>query len=158
MSCIRFLLVNATRFHTAETTFSAELQQLGLPGEHSAAICRVFNDKCSNIQEYLIKTSLTGKIYRKFYGQLSNSKKIITHIFTCCFFCSLSISVNELIDMKYEIPSDTIDCACIQFKLKNELVDGEPTETNHLINIGHSDIKILLKEMKTVRSLMDETE
>lgn len=60
--------------------------------------------------------------------------------------------------MNYEIPTDTIDCACIKFKLKNELVDGVPTETNHHINIGHSDIKVLLKEMKTVRSLMDETE
>lgn len=60
--------------------------------------------------------------------------------------------------MKYEIPNDTIDCACITFKLKNELVDGVPTETNHNINIAHSDIKMLLKEMKTVRSLMDETE
>lgn len=60
--------------------------------------------------------------------------------------------------MKYEIPNDTIDCACITFKLKNELVDGVPTETTHNINVAHSDIKMLLKEMKTVRSLMDETE
>lgn len=73
------------------------------------------------------------------------------------FFC-LWISVNELIDIKYEIPSDAIDCACITFKLKNELVDGVPTETDHHINVAHSDIKMLLKEMKTVRSLMDETE
>lgn len=56
------------------------------------------------------------------------------------------------------MPNDTIDCACITFKLKNEIVDGVPTETNHHINIEHSDIKMLLKEMKTVRSLMDETE
>lgn len=61
MSCIRFLLVNATRFNTDETTFLTELQQLGLPSEHSTAICRVFKDQCSNIQEYLIQNSLTGK-------------------------------------------------------------------------------------------------
>lgn len=67
-------------------------------------------------------------------------------------------TVNELIDMTYEIPNDAIDCACITFKLKNELIDGVPTETNHQINIEHSDIKMLLKEMKTVRSLMDEIE
>lgn len=66
--------------------------------------------------------------------------------------------MNELIDVTYDIPSDAIDCACITFKLKNELVDGIPTETNHNINIGTSDIKLLLKEMKTVRSLMEETE
>lgn len=72
--------------------------------------------------------------------------------------CSSHSLVNELIDMSFDIPSDTIDCARIKFKLKNELVDGVPTETSHEINIGKSDIKILLKEMKTVRSLMDETE
>lgn len=66
--------------------------------------------------------------------------------------------VNELIDVTYDVPSDAIDCACITFKLKNELVDGVPTETNHQINIGKSDVKILLKELKTVRSLMEETE
>lgn len=66
--------------------------------------------------------------------------------------------VNELIEMTYDVPSDAIDCACITFKLKNELVDGVPTETNHQINIGKSDVKMLLKELKTVRSLMEETE
>lgn len=66
--------------------------------------------------------------------------------------------VNELIDMTYDVPSDAIDCACITFKLKNELVDGVPTETNHQINIGKTDVKMLLKELKTVRSLMEETE
>ncbi|XP_031635762.1 COMM domain-containing protein 4 [Contarinia nasturtii] len=125
MSCIRFLLVNATRFQTDESTFSTELQQLGLPTEHSTAICRVFKEQNGSIQEYLTKNSLT---------------------------------VNELIDMTFDIPTDTIDCACIKFKLKNELVDGVPTETNHEINVGKSNIKMLLKEMKAVRSLMDETE
>lgn len=60
MSCIRFLLVNATRFHTDETTFLTELQQLGLPQEHSSAICRVFKERSGNIQEHLTKNSLTG--------------------------------------------------------------------------------------------------
>lgn len=70
----------------------------------------------------------------------------------------ISFIVNELIDMTFDIPSDSIDCACITFKLKNEIVDGVPTETSHQINIGKSDIRMLLKEMKTVRSIMDETE
>lgn len=66
--------------------------------------------------------------------------------------------MNELIDVTHDIPSDAIDCACITFKLKNEIVDGVPIETNHNINIGKSDIKMLLKEMKTVRNLMEETQ
>lgn len=65
--------------------------------------------------------------------------------------------MNELIDMTYEIPKDVIDCACVTFKLKNELVNGVPTQTTHNINIAKTDIKILLKELKTVRDLMDES-
>lgn len=60
ISCIRFLLVNAARFQTNETTFSTELQQLGLPTEHSAAICRVFKEQSEKIQDHLTKNSLTG--------------------------------------------------------------------------------------------------
>lgn len=60
--------------------------------------------------------------------------------------------------MTFGIPSDAIDCASITFKLKNELVDGIATETKHNINIRRSDVKMLLKEMTIVRSLMDETE
>lgn len=60
ISCIRYLLVNATRFQTDETTFSTELQQLGLPMEHSVAICRVYKEQSNNIEEYLAKNSLTG--------------------------------------------------------------------------------------------------
>lgn len=56
----------------------------------------------------------------------------------------------------YEIPKDAIDCACISFNLKNELVDGVPTKMTHNINIGKIDIKILLNELKTVRDIMDE--
>lgn len=65
IACIRFLLVNATRFQTDELTFSTELQQLGLPTEHAAAICRVFNDQSSKIQEHLVKNSLTGDFKMK---------------------------------------------------------------------------------------------
>lgn len=65
IACIRFLLVNAARFETNESTFSTELQQLGLPAEHSAAICRVFKEQSDNIQEYLTKHSLTGNLKQK---------------------------------------------------------------------------------------------
>lgn len=80
MSCIRFLLVNATRFQTDETTFSTELQQLGLPIEHAAAICRVFKDQSSKIQENLVKNSLTGNCLIKSNSRLlSKSGDFIKH-------------------------------------------------------------------------------
>lgn len=89
MSCIRFLLVNAARFNTDETTFSTELQQLGLPTEHSTAICRVFKDQCSNIQEYLIKNSLTGKL---FYAVNALLSPFLSQILFCFCFSLLNFS------------------------------------------------------------------
>lgn len=67
-----------------------------------------------------------------------------------------SFAVNELVDMSYEIPEDTIDCAQITFNIRNELVNGVETSTSHRINIQRPDLKVLLRELKTVRSVMDE--
>lgn len=74
-----------------------------------------------------------------------------------CLFI-VSILVNELTDISYEIPKDAIDCASITFNLKNELVDGVPKDIAHTINIRKTDIKIMLTELKTVRNLMLELE
>lgn len=57
-ACIRFLLINAARYHVDEATFSAELQQLGLPAEHSNALCRVYF--ASDLIAYLEETNFTG--------------------------------------------------------------------------------------------------
>lgn len=67
-----------------------------------------------------------------------------------------NFTVNELMDMSYEIPADAIGCASISFKLRNELVNGVETNVTHQVNIQKADLKILLNEMKTVRSIMDE--
>ncbi|KAJ6635964.1 COMM domain-containing protein 4, partial [Pseudolycoriella hygida] len=57
-ACIRFLIVNAIRFNTDDATFNEELQQLGLPKEHSSAVCRVMTDHYQALKEHLIETSL----------------------------------------------------------------------------------------------------
>lgn len=77
ISCIRFLLINAGRFQTDETTFSTELQQLGLPVEHSGAISRVFSEQSENIQKHLIDTSFTGKNKNKFHFPLFDKLFVI---------------------------------------------------------------------------------
>lgn len=61
IACIRYLIINAARYHTDEATFSAELQQLGLPKEHSVALCRVYF--ASNVAKYLQDNNFTGLIH-----------------------------------------------------------------------------------------------
>lgn len=61
--CIRFLIVNATRYNATDTIFDAELQQLGLPKEHSAAICRVHSEYAEALRTFLSENTLKGKLY-----------------------------------------------------------------------------------------------
>lgn len=65
--------------------------------------------------------------------------------------------MNQLTNVTYDIPSDAIDCARLSFDIRNEIVDGVPTKTTHKINISKENVRILLKEMKTVRTLIDDT-
>lgn len=57
-SCLRFLLISATRHNTDNDVFDAELQQLGLPKEHSVALCRVFSEHSNDIRKYLSSQNL----------------------------------------------------------------------------------------------------
>lgn len=62
IACIRFLIVNATRHNAPDATFDAELQQLGLPKEHSAAICRVHTEYADAVRTFLAENTLKGKL------------------------------------------------------------------------------------------------
>lgn len=57
-SCVRFLLLNAVRFGVGKSILSIELQQLGLPREHSQALGKVLDENSSALREYLANTSL----------------------------------------------------------------------------------------------------
>lgn len=57
-ACIRFLLMSAVRFGVTKDVFSVELQQLGLPREHSLALGKVFDEHFGSIENYLKRKSL----------------------------------------------------------------------------------------------------
>lgn len=58
-SCVRFLLLSAVRFGVGKDIFSIELQQLGLPREHSLALGKVLDEHSASIAEQLKGKSLT---------------------------------------------------------------------------------------------------
>lgn len=122
-ACIRFLLISAARFNTESSIFGTELQQLGLPKDHTTAMCRVLDDYVTQIRAKLRQSSLT---------------------------------INELEGVTRSVPENTIDCIQLQIGIKNEIINGVPKQTTHAININRSDIPVLLREMKTVRGLMEE--
>lgn len=117
--CVRFLLLSAVRFGIAKDVFSIELQQLGLPREHSLALGKVLDENSASLKNHLKDKSLT---------------------------------INELSEVSCK-ESDGIDCVKMEMKIKNSLIGG----TIHKeINISKTDISILLKELKIIKSKMDE--
>lgn len=124
IACLKYLLVNAVRHSADSGTFNEELQQLGLPKEHAAAICKVFDEYGVRLKDELISQSLV---------------------------------VNEFVDVSLNHPESTVDCVQLNFKLKNEICDGKKqSETMHTVNVNKSDIPVLLKELKTIKAIMDE--
>uniref|UniRef100_A0A1B0EVW2 Uncharacterized protein n=2 Tax=Phlebotomus papatasi TaxID=29031 RepID=A0A1B0EVW2_PHLPP len=58
-ACLRFLLTSAVRHNTPPAIFEAELQQLGLPKEHSAGLCRTLGEFSERLQDFLNSQSLS---------------------------------------------------------------------------------------------------
>lgn len=118
--CVRFLLLSAVRFGIGKDVFSIELQQLGLPREHSLALGKVLDENSASLKEHLESKSLT---------------------------------INELVDVRCK-ESDGIDCIKLDMEIKNS-ISGVGT-INKEINISNSDIPVLLKELKIIKSKMDQ--
>nr|CAG4637473.1 EOG090X0HLW [Ceriodaphnia reticulata] len=58
LASIQFVLTSASRFATGEDHLRAELQQVGLPREHAAALAKVHNDNAESIRRRLVQDSL----------------------------------------------------------------------------------------------------
>lgn len=61
VASLRFLIVSTVQHNAAVEIFGAELEQLGLPKEHSTAVCRVVSEHSEKIRDHLAKQSLSSK-------------------------------------------------------------------------------------------------
>ncbi|XP_015924817.1 COMM domain-containing protein 4 [Parasteatoda tepidariorum] len=57
ISALHFIFTSSAKHGVDEESLSNELQQLGLPKESAAALCKVFSDKFAQLQEKLKKES-----------------------------------------------------------------------------------------------------
>lgn len=65
VACISNILTVATRFNTDSNILQSELQQLGLPREHSTSIKRVFDDQFLNLTDKFRTSSLKVNSLKK---------------------------------------------------------------------------------------------
>lgn len=122
VACLKYLLISGVRFSADVATFNEELQQLGLPKEHSSAICKVFEEYGDKIRNHQILQSLT---------------------------------VNKLENVTLTQPQNTIDCIQLDFEFKNEIEpEAKRSKMAHSVIIEKKDIPALLKELKTVNSML----
>ena len=56
---VRFLLLSAVRFNVGKDVFAIELQQLGLPREHSQNLGKILDEHSTSLREHLRSKSLT---------------------------------------------------------------------------------------------------
>lgn len=78
IACLTFLLSSATRFSCDSSALQSELQQLGLPHEHSSSIKRVFEEHNSTLFEVFKKKTIQGEncllTFCYHFGEVSFSK------------------------------------------------------------------------------------
>ncbi|XP_067942027.1 COMM domain-containing protein 4-like [Watersipora subatra] len=58
ISVLTFILSSAARYDIESAPLSDELQQLGLPKEHSTSLCKLFADNSSSLQDHFRLKSL----------------------------------------------------------------------------------------------------
>ncbi|XP_064645377.1 COMM domain-containing protein 4-like [Lineus longissimus] len=58
VAALNFILSNAAKYSVSGDVLSNELQQLGLPKEHSTALCKSYGDNQRSLQEELRRKSL----------------------------------------------------------------------------------------------------
>ncbi|XP_064552340.1 COMM domain-containing protein 4 isoform X2 [Drosophila montana] len=123
VACVHYMLTNAARYSCTETIFGEEIQQLGLPKDHAAAMCRVLQAHATVIRQKLI-----DKAFR----------------------------INELQSIRnVTSPGEPPpNCATLELKISQELVDGLPKDTTHIVNIECAQLGALLDEMKLARDIM----
>ncbi|XP_059216568.1 COMM domain-containing protein 4 isoform X2 [Stomoxys calcitrans] len=124
IASIHFLLNNAARHNASELVFNEEIQQLGLPKEHAAAMCTVLTEHAKAIRQRLIDKSF---------------------------------KINELESIRFLPPtSESINCSRFELKIAQDLVNGLPQDTTHVLHIDNAQLRVLLNEMKHARSIMDK--
>ncbi|XP_017123070.1 COMM domain-containing protein 4 [Drosophila elegans] len=125
VACINFMLVNAARYSCTESIFGEEIQQLGLPKDHAAAMCRVLQKHSTAIRQTLIEKSFR-------INELQSVRDITTPGRTPPNYTTLELKISQ------------------------ELVDGLPKDTTHVLNLDRAQVKALIAELELARDAMEK--
>lgn len=128
VAMLSFIFSSAAKHNVDSESLSSELQQLGLPKEHTMGLCKSYEDKQSSLQDKLKETSLR-------LGRLEAVSWRVDYTLSS----SMLREVNEPL---------------IQLRLQAQGVAAGPTETT-VVSVPADKFRVLLTELKQAQSMMN---
>ncbi|XP_041794565.1 COMM domain-containing protein 4 isoform X2 [Chelmon rostratus] len=128
VAVLSFILSSAAKHDVDSESLSSELQQLGLPKEHTTGLCKSYEDKHSALQDKLRETSLR-------LGCLNSVSWRVDY----------TLSSSELREVNEPV---------IQLKLQTQGAESGFTETT-VVSVSGDKFRVLLAELKQAQAMMN---
>ncbi|KAG1678120.1 COMM domain-containing protein 4 [Nymphon striatum] len=131
IAALSFILSSAAKYNIEDETLSNELQQLGLPKEHSTSLCKAYADKFVLLQNHLKEESLR-----------------LSHIDQVKWRVDYILSSNHLKEI-----NEPMVTVCLKKKEKSCSKDENISE--HALSMTSENLRVLLHELKEAARMMD---
>ncbi|XP_018594754.1 COMM domain-containing protein 4 [Scleropages formosus] len=128
LAVLTFILLSASKHDVDSESLSSELQQLGLPKEHTTGLCKSYEDKHTALQEKLRETSLR-------FSRLEGVSWRVDYV----------LSSSELKEVNEPV---------VQLQLQTQGAEQNSTQTT-VMSIGADKFRVLLMELKQAQALMN---
>ncbi|XP_078388613.1 COMM domain-containing protein 4 [Cetorhinus maximus] len=128
IAVLNFVLSSAAKYGVDGESLSSELQQLGLPKEHAAALCKSYGDKQTALQDRLKESSL----------RLNKLDSVSWRV-------DYTLSSSELKEVNEPI---------VHLKINVRNIDTGAVEPT-VVSVTANKFRVLLTELKQAQALMN---
>lgn len=128
VAMLSFIFSSAAKHNVDGESLSSELQQLGLPKEHTIGLCKSYEDKQSSLQDKLKESSLR-----------------LGHLDAVSWRVDYTLCSSELKEVNEPL---------IQLRLQARGVAAGSTETT-VVSVPADKFRVLLTELKQAQSMMN---
>ncbi|XP_037538857.1 COMM domain-containing protein 4 [Nematolebias whitei] len=128
VAVLSFILSSAAKHDVDSESLSSELQQLGLPKEHTTGLCKSYEDKHSALQDKLRETSLR-------LGRLDSVSWRVDY----------TLSSSDLREVNEPL---------LQLKLQTQNAEPGSSETT-VVSVSADKFRVLLTELKQAQAMMN---
>ncbi|XP_062403118.1 COMM domain-containing protein 4 [Sardina pilchardus] len=128
IAVLSFILTSAAKHDVDSESLSSELQQLGLPKEHTTGLCKSYEDKHTALQDKLRESSLR-------LGRLESVAWRVDY----------TLSSSELKEVNEPL---------VQLRLQAQEPESGSTQTT-VVSISADKFRVLLTELKQAQAMMN---